>query len=198
MRMAIRIAAAAAMAFLPSRAPAGLAPDPGLFATFQTLCLQNGGREAPAVAEADRRGWMTLPDNMVHIPASTVFTLASKSVRLHTDAQAFTLLLAGAGTLTGRGVSIPADICVVGAKPGDASAVSAVQAWAGVPARAGGFDISLYPFLDISGQHVPASIEDASLLDAAQGGRLRVVGAKMDPATGMMMLIYMAARGRSV
>ena len=180
-------------------AAATAAPPPANppFATFQSFCIAHDGVEDAAAAAADAAGWMTLPDSLTPLPRTGPLSLDSKVVRMRTDAHSVMMMIAGRGAFNTPTGAIPASICAVVVEPGASDAADQLAAWAKVPVRQmGGSD--MYAFLDTAEGHIPVGSDGASIRDAALGGRLRIVATHSDPATHMLMMMYVVAHGRPV
>ena len=169
-----------------------------LFSTFRSICVATDALQPGAQAVTDGEGWQTIPDSMVPIPATGAFSLPTKLARVHSDGQKFELMIVGHGSLHAGLNTIPVDVCAVASKPGDPVAATALSSWAAVPNFRSGSAGDYYAFLDEPAGHVTVERGDAALFEAAHGGRLRVVGTIVPPNSGMVMLLYMAARGAPI
>ena len=192
----LALLAAALLAAAPAAARAQAAA-PGLYGSFQALCVATGGDRTAALAAADRDGWSPVPDALL---ASFAGQFKNASGRLKSSSAGIGFLVLGEQEQAQDGQTLHMRACGVGGSTPDPAAVaSAVQAYAAVPPS----DRStpgrtVWAYTDEAGRHAPLSFSDrAALKTALAKGNARVLfeqgGPSPSPALpGQMVVVVLA------
>ena len=188
--------AGALLAAAPAAARAEAAA-PGVYGSFQTLCVATGGDRAAALAAADRDGWSPVPDALL---SSFAGQFKNASGRLKSSSSGIAFLILGEQEQVEGGQTLHMKACGVGGSASDPAAVaSAVQAYAAVPpSDRSTAERSIWAYTEEAGRHAPLSFTDKPALKAALAkGNARVLfeqgGPSPSPAmNGQMVVVVLA------
>ncbi len=149
------------------------AAGPDLFPDWRTLCVQHRGDLKAPIVQADGLGWQVAPPEMMKaLPA----TLQDAQGRYMLDGSGVEFVLTGRGSFPVEGRDVNAVVCMVGARPADATVLTIkAGALAGVPASRAGGDQTVFAFNE-GPQHAALKVQDdAAVLAAVKAGTATVV-----------------------
>jgi hypothetical protein len=167
------LAAAAGCGLLLGGAPAGAqTPSPDLFATFKSVCADNGGVYARTIAAPAIQGWSKLPFP-IPLPIKDA-KLTRKTIRVKKSGETMGMFFAGDGELKSAGRSAPFQMCAVAIEPAVfETTVQKAQAMVGQPAVAGENGMRSFRY------HQTADGKRTAL----GAGELKVIAPKLGPGT---------------
>ncbi len=171
--MLAALALAAALSGQAAAPAPAAAVGPDLFPDWRTLCVQHRGDLKAPIAQADGLGWQVAPPEMMKaLPA----TLQDAQGRYMLDGSGVEFVLTGQGSFPIEGRDVKAAVCMVGARPADATALTIkAGALAGVPASRAGGDQTVFAFSE-GAQHTALKVQDdAAVLAAVRAGTATVV-----------------------
>ena len=167
------LAALALAAALSGQAAAAPAAGPDLFPDWRTLCVQHRGDIKAPIAQADGLGWQVAPPEMMKaLPA----TLQDAQGRYMLDGSGVEFVLTGRGAFPVGGKDVKAEVCMVGGRPADATAlIIKAGRLAGVPASRSGGDQTVFAYTE-GAQNTALNVQDdAAVLAAVKAGAATVV-----------------------
>ena len=168
------LAALALAAALSGQAAAAPAAGKDLFPDWRTLCIQHRGDLKAPIAQADGLGWQVAPPEMMKaLPAA----LQDAQGRYMLDGSGVEFVLTGRGNFPVGGKAVKAGVCMVGARPANATdLIIRAGALAGVAASRSGGDQTLFAYNDTAGVHTAVDVQDeAAVLAAIKAGTATVV-----------------------